>query len=578
MIALAPPPPAELPRLWPAWSLVAVQWTVWHAVPAIWPESLLFGTLAGLGCGLVLLGWWLLFSRVPWLDRLGAIALMIFAVFATRRFVHPSIANGMMGMMLPFTSVPLLSLALVWLLTVTRRSSSAWRRTALIAGIALAAASLTLVRTGGLTGEGVSDLHWRWSPTPEERLLRQVAAKPALARPEAAPPAPSRGRTPAGWPGFRGPARDGVVRGARIKTDWSSSAPVELWRRPVGPGWSSFAVEGDFFYTQEQRGEDELVTCYRLATGEPVWRHADAARFWESNGGAGPRGTPTLGHGRVYAGGATGLLNALDARTGSVVWSRNAASDTGRKIPGWGFASSPLLVGDAVIVATAGVLAAYDAATGAVRWIGPKGGFGYSSPHRLEIAGVEQVVLLNGTGALAVAPAGGAVLWQHEWKSDGIVQPALLTGNDLLIGSGSGLGVKSGLQRVAVAKRPAGWTLEERWTSKGLKPYFNDFVVHAGHAYGFDGSSLACIELAKGERRWKGGRYGHGQLLLLADQELLLVLSEKGAVALVAATPGQFTELARRPTLEGKTWNHPVLAGDILLVRNDHEMAAFRLP
>jgi hypothetical protein len=134
-----------------------------------------------------------------------------------------------------------------------------------------------------------------------------------------------------------------------------------------------------------------------------------------------------------------------------------------------------------------------------------------------------------------------------------------------------------GTRRLAVAHGPAGWTVEERWASRAFKPYFNDFVVHGGHAFGFDGSILACIDLADGTRKWKGGRYGHGQLVLLPEQDLLLVLSEEGELALVKATPDPFTELARVPAIEGKTWNHPALVGDILLVRNGEEMAAFRL-
>jgi outer membrane protein assembly factor BamB len=341
----------------------------------------------------------------------------------------------------------------------------------------------------------------------------------------------------------------------------------------VGPGWSSFAVQGDLVYTQEQRGDDEVVSCYHATTGEPVWRHGDAVRFWESNAGAGPRATPTLHDGRVYTLGATGILNALNAASGAVVWSRDAASDTDIEVPTWGFSGSPLVVDDLVLVALAGALASYDLATGEVRWLGPDGGGGYSSPHLLAIDGVSQVLLLSQVGITSVVSSDGTQLWKHEWGGYPVVQPALTADGALLISTSD----RSGTRRLAVARGADGWAAEERWTSNRLKPYFNDFVVHKGHVYGFDGSILACIDVAKGERQWKGGRYGHGQLVLLRDQDLLLVLSEKGELALVEATPEKFTELARYPAIEGKTWNHPVLVGDLLLVRNDREMAAFRL-
>ena len=119
-----------------------------------------------------------------------------------------------------------------------------------------------------------------------------------------------------------------MVRGVRINTDWSASPPVQMWRRPIGPGWSSFSVRGDLLYTQEQRGNEEIVACYRVSTGDPVWRHADPVRFYESNGGAGPRGTPTIRQDRVYSMGATGILNALDARTGKKIWSHDTATET----------------------------------------------------------------------------------------------------------------------------------------------------------------------------------------------------------------------------------------------------------
>ena len=231
---------------------------------------------------------------------------------------------------------------------------------------------------------------------------------------------------------------------------------------------------------------------------------------------------------------------------------------------------------DVIIVAAASQLVAYDLASGNPRWKGPVRSGSYSSPHLLTIDGVAQVLLMNRDGVTSVVPADGTRLWEHPWPGGPIVQPALVAGGDLLISTSGDMGVL-GMRRIAVAHGPGGWTVEERWTSNGLKPRFNDFVVHKGHAFGFDGFILACIDIADGNRKWKGGRYGHGQLVLLADQDLLLVLSEQGELALVSATPDQFTELARFPAIEGKTWNHPVLVGDVLLVRNGQEMAAFRL-
>lgn len=614
-------------RLWPGVAAVALQWLAWVVVPVVAPEAAL-AAFAGAAVGAALvLAWWLFFSRAPWIERIGAVVLMVAGVAVTSRLVHPSIANGHMGMMLIVYSIPVLCLALVGWAVASGGLSGRARRASLIATILAACGVFTLLRTGGISGLGDPDLHWRWTPTPEERLLAQEAGAPpvrsappsapadaaAPAPPDAdaagteplavavdptgaasEPPAPSertipRAEGPApgertipragAWPGFRGPSRDSVVRGAAIDTDWSRRPPVEMWRRPIGPGWSSFAVRGGLVYTQEQRGEDEVVSSYTLATGEPVWRHTDAVRFWESNAGAGPRATPAIGHGRIYTLGATGVVNALDARTGAVAWSRNAAADTGAKLPPWGFSGSPLVAGDLVVVAASGRLVAYDAATGTPRWLGPtEGGGGYSSPHFATIQGVEQILLLRGGGVLSVAPADGAVLWQHVWEPGAsIVQPALTADGDVLLSGGDAMG-GIGIRRLKVTRGAAGWSVEERWSSRGLKPYFSDFVVHGGYAFGFDGSILSCIDLADGARKWKGGRYGQGQLMLLPDQDLFLVLAEEGDLALVKAAPDGFAEVARVPAIDGKTWNHPALVGDILLVRNGEEMAAFRLP
>jgi outer membrane protein assembly factor BamB len=591
------PAPRKPLRLWPGVVAVTLQWLVRFGVPIVWPDALEYSVFGGLFAGLAIVVWWAFFSRAPGFERWGAIVLMIVALGATPRILHPSIVTGMMGLMFLVYAIPVLSLAFVVWAVASRRLSDGPRRATMVATILLACGGWALLRTNGITGEAASDFAWRWSETAEDRLLvhasdkrtatpsapatvaaaippAPAAAKTTSERVVAREPAPAVAKTAADWPGFRGPHRNSIIPGVKIETDWSRSPPAELWRHPIGPGWSSFAVRGDLFYTQEQRGSDEVVACYSLTTGEPVWTHSDAARFWESNAGAGPRATPTLNNGRVYTFGATGIVNALDARNGAVVWSRNAASDSGRKVPEWGFASSPLVVDDVVIVAAAGKLVAYNLSTGEPRWFGPDGRYGYSSPHLLTIDGVEQILLTSGPGATSVSPVDGTRLWEYALPPNArIVQPALIAGGDLLVGEGEG----HNLRRIAVAHGPTGWTVEERWSSMGLKPYFSDFVVHNGHAFGFDGSLLSCIDLKDGKRAWKGGRYGSGQLVLLPDQDLLLVLSEEGELALVAAAADQFRELARFPAIEGKTWNHPVLAGDVLLVRNGQEMVAFRL-
>jgi outer membrane protein assembly factor BamB len=594
-------------RLWPGLVIAVLLLLVRFVVPIVALEAMPFAMIGSVVGALAIVVWWVFFSRAPWSERVGAIILMIVALFATSRVVHESIAGGAMGALLYVWAIPLLSIAVVASTVACRRLSSGPRRAAMVAAILLACGVWTLVRTSGVTDDIIgSEFHWRWTPTPEQRLLAQADDEPtatpsssslaetpkeqpvAKAGDElAAPPdTPSTAKTElatsaavetrADWPGFRGPRRDSVIRGVRIDTDWSKSPPTALWRRPIGPGWSSFAVRGDLLYTQEQRGDDEVVACYKVSTGEPVWRHRDAVRFWESNGGAGPRATPTLSNGRVYTFGATGILNALDARNGAVVWSRNAASDTDTKAPTWGFASSPLVIDNLVIAAAAGTLAAYDLATGNPRWVGPHRGVSYSSPQLVTIDGVAQILLLSPPGAVSVTPADGSLLWEHSWEGGAITQPALTADGDVLINAIAMTG-GVGIRRISVAHGPSGWTSEERWTSNGLKPYFNDFVVHKGHAFGFDGNILSCIGLEDGKRKWKGGRYGNGQLVLLRDQDMLLVLSEDGELVLVGATSDHFTELAKFPAIEGKTWNHPVIVGDVVLVRNGQEMAAFRL-
>jgi outer membrane protein assembly factor BamB len=253
-------------------------------------------------------------------------------------------------------------------------------------------------------------------------------------------------------------------------------------------------------------------------------------------------------------------------------------------VPQWGFAGSPLVVDGQVVAHAAGApegraVVAYDLASGQPRWFGPAGGASYSSPHLATIDGVRQIVMITGDGAFGLAPDTGQLLWKHEWPmGDGsrVLQPALVDGGrGILVGTSFGMGTR----RIAVSADASGqWTAAEVWTSQGLKPYYNDLVVQKGTAFGFDGNILAAIDVATGERAWKGGRYGNGQLLLLADQQLLLVVSERGELALVRASAERFEELARIQALEGKTWNHPIVADGVVYLRNAQEAAAYRLP
>ena len=375
-------------RFWPGVAAVSVQWLCWVALPLAVPGPVtgFVAVIGGLSGGLAVAVWWAFLSRAPRLERVGVIALAAAALFVTSRLVDESIASGMMGMLLAVYAVPVASLAIVAAAAGTLRLAAGARRTAMAAAILLSCGAWTLLRSDGITGSGAAEFSWRWTKTAEQRFLEGIGDEPGPRL--AIQPATLGQKRLARFP--RAPSRTASF-GA------SGSKPTGTRRRQsccgAGrsvPGASSFAVGNGLLYTQEQLGDDEAVTCYALATGELVWMHRDKARFSDSHAGPGPRATPALSEDRVYAFGATGTLNALDASDGTVLWSRNAASDTGTTVPDWGFAGSPLAVGDLVVVAVSGTLAAYDRVTGEPRWFGPPGGGSYSSPHSQTIDGAAQ--------------------------------------------------------------------------------------------------------------------------------------------------------------------------------------------
>lgn len=554
-------------RWWPAITLLLLLLFFKYGTLILFPGALAIGVLGALASGLGIFVWWTFFSRAEKKERLGGIVVITLALIAAYLLIDVSIKTGGSGMMYPLFAIPFVAVVLVIWVVISTSLSVKNRRVLFFIFILLGCAFWTLLRIDGITGDFQPDFAWRWAKTHEEKLLSAEEQKPAVLSENS-----EANDSMAVWPGFRGLHRDGVVNGLQLNTDWSASAPQEMWRRPVGPGCSSFAVGQNFFYTQEQLGEDELVCCYQLNTGKLVWKHSDKARFWDSHAGAGPRATPTIHMGRIFTQGGTGILNAINISDGSLLWTRNTVKDAEVEQSGWGYSGSPLIVDDIVIVSVVGKLMGYDIENGEIRWTGPDGGDSYSSPHLLSIENTTQVLLLSAIGVTSLNPNDGSILWKHALPGgSNIVQPAITNNGDLLIGAGEGLG----LGRFSVKKEAEEWKIREIWSSTKIQPNFNDMVVHEGYAYGYSGSALVCIDLTSGERKWRGNRYG-GQLLLLSDQNLLLVLSEKGKLALVKAQAKQFEEVASLKAIEGKTWNHPVVIGDVILIRNTEEMAAFK--
>ena len=225
---------------------------------------------------------------------------------------------------------------------------------------------------GSVGGSGIPRLVWKWSPR------REGPARALKLEPEAASPAQPAGAVPlpeGAFPQFLGPDRSGILSGIPLRCDWDRSPPKTIWRQPIGLGWSAFAVSGQHAITQEQRREDELIVCYELQTGHALWAHTNRVRFSETLGGDGPRATPTLYKGRVYAMGATGILDCLEEATGKLIWSRDVLGENHLSNLSWGKSCSPLLAQDLVVV-TGGeqrekTLLAYEAATGKPVWQGP---------------------------------------------------------------------------------------------------------------------------------------------------------------------------------------------------------------
>jgi outer membrane protein assembly factor BamB len=380
------------------------------------------------------------------------------------------------------------------------------------------------------------------------------------------------------WTDFRGPNRAGVYGETEIDTAWPATGLPRLWKQPVGGGYASFTVGEGRAYTIEQRRDKEAVTAYDVQTGRELWAFSYPALFDEVLGGAGPRATPVYHEGLIYALGANGDLHCLNARSGAVKWSKNILADNGAKNIHWAMSGSPLVVDEKVIVTPGGTngrsLVAYNRLTGEPVWRALNDRAAYTSPIVATLAGQRQIVWISGERALGASLEDGKLLWEFLFPAQmdmNCSQPVVIDDAHVLLSSAQG----PGAALLEITKMGDAFAAQPVWQNNRLKNKFNSSVLYQGYVYGFDEAILACMDAKTGELKWKGGRYGYGQLLLAGGY--LIITTEEGDVVLVRATPEGHQELARFSALQGRTWNIPAIDNGLLLVRNTSEMACFRL-
>ncbi len=411
---------------------------------------------------------------------------------------------------------------------------------------------------------------------PAPAIVEATPAAAAAPVKAASVPAPATGSTY--WADFLGPGRLGHYDQEPILTEWPAGGLHKVWKQPVGGGYASFTVANGLAFTIEQRRGNEVVAAYDTRTGHERWTHSWKALFAEVLGGNGPRATPVWDDGRLYALGAEGELRCLESATGKLIWNKNILADNGAANIHWGMAASPLVVDGKVIVTPGGShgnsVVAYDKLTGHRVWGSLDDQAAYASPTLATVGGRRQLLAITAKRVVGLTVEDGGLLWEYPWATQqGInaAQPIAVAANRVYLSSAYGHGA------AVLELTPLGGGFQTRvvWSNNRMNNKFNSAVLYEGYLYGLDDGILACVDVESGERKWKGGRYGYGQLLLASGH--LVVLTEEGEIVLVRATPEKLQEVARFSALEGKTWNIPAISDGLLLVRNEVEMAAFRI-
>ncbi len=514
------------------------------------------------------------------------LGIVITIVQSLREIDTRSIYLGLDGMRFPLAMFALTLVAAVMLLAWIRPKL----KTMVVLTTLLAIFGFTFywtIRIESFYGNMLPRLAWRWSPTAEQEITTYLTSSSGATKKLVERNAVFAQKE-CDFPGFLGVRRDAKVSGVALSTDWQQTPPKLLWRHPVGLGWSSFAIVGEAAVNLEQRGDLECVVCYALQTGEELWCHAENSRFQDEHGD-GPRSTPTVHAGKVISMGANGTLTCLELTTGKPIWVRETLSSPEQQNLLWGMAGSPLVIDDKVIVtpgAGEGASAiCYSLETGEEQWHSGDDRAAYSSPTVSEICDERQILSFNGAGLRSYA-VNGTPLWLHPWLTQGesqrvnVAQPVVLPVDPAVSTKSTRVLISSGYDNgtalLEIQRSGEQIKVEEVWLSKNLKSKMSNFVVYGQHIYGLDNGILTCLNLSDGCRLWKRGRYGHGQMLLVGDK--LLIQAESGEIVLVAASPDGHQEFGKFNALFSKTWNNLALAGNILVVRNDREAAAFELP
>ena len=372
------------------------------------------------------------------------------------------------------------------------------------------------------------------------------------------------------WPQWRGPNRDGVSQETGLLSSWQQDGPKVIWRIPFGHGYSGIAVSDGRLYTMFAPENDEFVVCLDASNGKEIWRFRTDSKF-TNNHGDGPRSMPTVHGDVVFALGAKGKLYALDAHHGGRLWEHDLVKEFGSKIPRWGFATSPLVEANLLVVEVGGKdgksVVAFDKKSGDVIWTSPTDAPGYSSPIAITSNGIRQIITFTSQGPVSVSPTDGQIYWKYNWpRGINIATPVFIPESQIFISAA----YDKGAVLVEMNSDSGAVTVDEVWKSHVMKNHFNASVLHHNHLYGFDNAMLKCIEANTGAEQWVARGFGKGSLIY-ADGNLI-VLGDAGRLALVEATPREYKEKGDVQLLHGKCWTAPSIAGGKLYVRNHEEM------